>query len=187
MGRDPKMKKIVSVGLSVVAVTMMTFMMAACSSKDQGAKTVDFSEIGNFTSETSSPDDADVMPLSDAGTAVSADGITVDEWVNSEEAVTFVKAFNTVYAQQGITMELAAENGTLIMILVYSEEALGSDNTGLTDEQKEEVQESMQQQYNEFKEQLISSGNVLKEEVEASRIHIVYKAGDGTELFTQDL
>lgn len=73
------------------------------------------------------------------------------------------------------------------MILVYSEEALGSDTTELTEEQKEEVHESMQQQYNEFKEQLISSGNVLKEEIDASKIHIVYKASDGSELFSQDI
>lgn len=183
------MKRVVNAGLSVVAVTMMTFMMAACSSKDKETKTVDLSEIENFAAETSSGDDAAVMPLSGAGSdaVAAADSMTVDEWVNSEEAVTFVKAYNTVYAQQGITMELAAENGTLTMILVYSEEALGTDNAELTDEQKEEVQASMQQQYNEIKEQLISSGNVLKEEVDASKIHVVYKASDGTELFSQDL
>lgn len=173
------MKRIVKVGLSVVIVAMMTFMMAACSSKDKDTKTIDLSEIGNSADETN------VIPLSDA--AVQADGMTVDEWADSEEAVTFVKAFNTVYAQQGITMELAAESGTLTMILTYSEEALGSEDAKLTDEQKEELQASMQQQYNEFKEQLISSGNVLKEEIDASRIHIVYKASDGTELFSQDL
>lgn len=175
------MKRFVSAGRSVVAVAMMTFMMVACSSEDKDTKTIDLTGIGNSADETSA------MPLSDAGAAVQADGMTVDEWVNSEEAVTFVKTFNTVYAQQGITMELAAENGTLTMILVYSEEALGSDNAGLTDEQKEEVQESMQQQYDEIKEQVISSGNILKEEIDASRIHVIYKASDGTELFSQDL
>ncbi len=46
-----------------------------------------------------------------------------------------------------------------------------------------EVHESMQQQYNEFKEQLISSGNVLKEEIDASKIHIVYKASSRSSSF----
>lgn len=181
------MKRIVNVGLSVVAVTMTTFMMAACSSKDQAAKTVDLSEIGDFAAETAPSDDANIMLLSDAATAESADGMTVDEWVRSEEAVNFVKTFNTVYAPQGITMELAAEDGILSMILIYSEEALGSEDAELTDEQKEEVHDSMQQQYNEFKEQIISSGNVLKEEIDISKIHVVYKASDGTELFSQDI
>lgn len=181
------MKRIVNVGLSVVTVAMMTFMMAACSSKDKEIKTVDLSKIEDFTAETSLSDDAGIMLLSDAATVESADGMTVEEWVDSEEAATFVKTFNTVYAQQGITMELAAESGTLTIILTYSGEALGSEDVELTDEQKEEVHASMQQQYDEIKEQLISSGNVLKGEIDASKIHFVYKASDGTELFSQDL
>ena len=173
------MKRIVNVGLSVMAVTMMTFLLTACGSKEKETIVVDLSEYGKSSEDAQSADDAD--------TAGSTDGMTVDEWVNSEEAVTFVKAFNSVYDEQGITMEVAAENGTLTMILIYSEEALGTDTAELTEEQWEEVHTSMQQQYNEFKEQLISSGNVLKEEVDASVIHIVYRTSSGTELFSQDI
>ncbi len=181
------MKRIINVGLSVMAATMMILMMAACASKEKETITIDLSEIGNFAEDASLSDGANEGTSGDASALALTDNLTVDEWVDSEEAVTFVKTFNTVYAQQGITMELEAENGTLSMILVYSEEALGSDTTELTEEQKEEVHESMQQQYNEFKEQLISSGNVLKEEIDASKIHIVYKASDGSELFSQDI
>ena len=173
------MKKIVNVGLSVMAATMMTFMMTACGSKEKETVVVDLSEYSRSMEAAPPADDTD--------TAVAADGMTVEEWVNSEEAVTFVKAFNSVYNEQGITMEVAAENGILTMILIYSEEALGADTAELTDEQKEEVRTSMQQQYNEFKDQLVSSGNVLKEEVDASVIHIVYKTSNGTELFSQDI
>ncbi len=175
------MKKIVHAGLSVLAATMMTFMLAACGSKDKEAITIDLSEVGDFAE--------DAQALSETGTssANEPENMSVDEWVDSEEAVTFVKAFNSVYAAQGITMEVAAENGVLTMILIYSEEALGADTSGLTDEQQEEVHASMIEQYDQFKEQLISSGNVLKEEVDASVIHIVYKTSSGIELFSQDL
>ena len=181
------MKRIVNVGLSVMAVTMMTFMMSACGSKEKEPITVDLSAFGK-NSEDSQPQDETSAVLSNATDPTGAtDGVTVDEWVNSEEAVTFVKAFNSVYDEQGITMEVAAENGILTMILIYSEEALGADTAELTDEQKEELRTSMQQQYDKFKEQLVSSGNVLKEEVDASVIHIVYKTTNGTELFSQDI
>lgn len=175
------MKRIVNAGLSAVAAAMMALMMTACASKEKEAITIDLSEIGNFAEQASFSGEAN------EGIAVLADNMTVDEWADSEEAVTFVRTFNNVYAEQGITMELEAENGTLSMILVYSEKALGADTAELTDEQREEVHESMQLQYDKFKEQLISSANVLKEEVDASGIHIVYKASDGTELFSQDL
>lgn len=173
------MKRIVNVGLSVMAVTMMTFMMTTCGSKEKETIVVDLSEYSKSSENLQSADDAETTGVTD--------GMTVDEWVHSEEAVTFVKAFNSVYAEQGITMEVAAENGILTMILIYSEEALGADNAELTEEQWEEVHTSMQQQYNEFKEQLAASGNVLKEEVDASVIHIVYKTSSGTELFSQDI
>lgn len=176
------MKRVVNVSLSVVIVTMITFMMTACGSKDKEPIMVDLSELGNFAEDGQSVDAA-----GDSDPTGSSESMTVDEWVHSEEAVTFVKAFNNVYGEQGITMELAAENGTLTMILIYSEEALGAENAELTDEQKEEVHTSMMQQYDKFKDQLVSSGNVLKEEVDASVIHVVYKTSSGTELFSQDI
>ncbi|MDE7416626.1 MAG: DUF4854 domain-containing protein [Lachnospiraceae bacterium] len=181
------MKRIVNVGLSVMAVTMMTFMMSACGSKEKETITVDLSVFGKNAEDTQSLGGTDAAPSNDMDPSGSTDGMTVDEWVNSEEAVTFVKAFNSVYAEQGITMEVAAENGTLTMMLIYSEEALGADTAGLTEEQWEEVHTSMLQQYNKFKDQLVSSGNVLKEEVDASVIHIVYKTSNGMELFSQDI
>lgn len=173
------MKRIVNVGLSVMAVTMMTFMMTACGSKEKETIVVDLSEYSKSSENSQSADDAETTDVTDS--------MTVDEWVHSEEAVTFVKAFNSVYAEQGITMEVAAENGILTMILIYSEEALGANTAELTDAQQEELRTSMQQQYNEFKDQLAASGNVLKEEVDASVIHIVYKTSSGTELFSQDI
>ncbi len=182
------MKKMVHVSLFMTAVTMMMFMMAACGSKDKETLTVDLSELGTTFAEDAEFTDATNAGAADASEPTdSAESMTVDEWVHSEEAVTFVKAFNNVYGEQGITMELAAENGTLTMILIYSEEALGAENAELTDEQKEEVHASMMQQYDKFKDQLVSSGNVLKEEVDASVIHVVYKTSSGTELFSQDI
>lgn len=163
------MKKCVNVGfLGLIAIITMT-VSTACSSKEE------------------------VMVLDDWGeteTSINietADDVNVDEWVHSSEAVTYVKAFNNAYAGSGITMELAAENDTLSMIVIYSEEALKADMSELTSEQLEEVHATMQQQYDAMEEQIVSDSEVLKREVGASTIHIVYKAYDGTELFSKDL
>lgn len=169
------MKKCRNVGLLgfITAITMVT--AAACGSKEEVMVLDDWAETESDSfSETAV--DADTAGI-----------VSVDDWADSSEAITYVKAFNNVYAENGITMELAAENDTLSMILIYSEEALKADISELTDEQMEEVYAMMQQQYDEIEEQLISDSKVLKQEVGASTIHIVYKASDGTELFSKDL
>lgn len=163
------MKKCANVGLLGLFTVITIAVSTACSSKEEIIVLDDWGET-----ETSADTD-------------TAGYVNVDEWVHSSEAVTYVKAFNNVYAENGITMELAAENDTLSMIVIYSEEALKADISELTDEQMEEVHAMMQQQYDEMEEQIVSDSEVLKQEVGASTIHIVYKADDGTELFSKDL
>jgi len=169
------MKKSVNLWLLAAAAAGIMVTTAACGSKEN-----EMPQMESVMTEMPAADTAET------GTSETGNSMTVEEWAASEEAVTFVKAFNSVYAEQGITMELEAEDSTLSMVLIYSKEALETE-TDLTDEQKEEVRAMMQQQYDEIKEQLISKGNVLKEEVGASTIHIAYRTNNGTELFSQDL
>lgn len=169
------MKKIVKVGLLDLIVVMIMITIMACGSKEDVLVLDDQISV---ESESFSESDLNTSTM---------DSVNVDEWVDSTEAVTYVKAFNNVYSESGITMELAAENDTLSMILIYSEKALGVDISELTDEQMEEVHATMQQQYSEMEEQLIADSEVLKQAVGASAIRIVYRTSEGTELFSKDL
>lgn len=184
-------KKIVNVLLSVAVVTTMMFTATACGSKDAGTT----APAENSVTDTKPSSEAAEEPSSEAAKdtadtkADDASGnMTADEWVNSDEAATYVNLFNTMF-NGAMTTEFEADGNTLSMIFILSEDTLGTDGSDLTDEQKTAAQEQMQQQYDSSKEQFEPMRDELKKTIGASDlvVRIVYKTSNGTELFSQDL
>lgn len=73
---------------------------------------------------------------------------------------------------------------------MYSlQEALGTDGSDLTDEQKSVVEAQMQQQFDGLKDQFQPMRDELKETIGTSDlvVQIVYRTSNGTELFRHEL
>lgn len=178
-------KKIVNVLLSVAVVTTMMFTVTACGSKDDKAP-AETTAVDNRT--------ADAEPASEAkedtaaADADSSSGMSVSDWVNSDEASTYTNVFNTMF-DGAMTTTFEADGNTLSMVFTLSEETLGTDGSDLTDEQKEATKALMQEQYDASKGDFEPMRDELKKTIGASDlvVRIVYKTSNGTELFSQDL
>ena len=174
-------KKIVNVLLSVAVVTTMMFTVTACGSKDDNKAPAETTAVNNVADETPSSEAAD-----DKG---AADGMTVDAWVNSDTAATYVSALNTSLASIGATIEFEADGDTLCMIFNYTEEALGTDGSDLTDDVKETIVSEFEKQFATIGSQLDPMCDVFKDEIGNPDlvVRIVYKSSNGTELFSKDI
>ncbi len=195
-------KKIVNAVLSVAIVTSMMFTMTACGSKDNDKAPAESAAVTNTVEDTAKADTTDTAKADTADTTDTTDttdaadatnkdaesGAAAEDWVSSEEASTYVELFNTMF-NGAMTTEFEAEGNTLSMVFVLSEEALGTDGSDLTDEQKDEMETQMQQQYDGLKAQFEPMRDELRESIGASDlvVRIVYRTSNGTELFSQDL
>ena len=197
-------KRIVNVLLSVAVVTTMMFTVTACGSKDDG-KGAEPATVENTVSDAEPASEAKDEPASEAKdepaseakdepaeNADAAGGMSVSDWVNSDEASTYTSVFNTMF-DGAMTATFEADGNTLSMVqsmvFTLSEETLGTDGSDLTDEQKEAAQTMMQEQYNASKGEFEPMRDELKKSIGVSDlvVRIVYKTSNGTELFSQDL
>lgn len=181
-------KKIVNVLLSAAVVTTMMFTATACGSKDAGTTAPADAGVENSVTDTTPSSEAAVNDDADTKADDASGTMTAEEWVNSDEAATYVNLFNTMF-NGAMTTEFEADGNTLSMVFILSEDTLGTDGSDLTDEQKTAAQEQMQQQYDSSKEQFEPMRDELKKSIGASDlvVRIVYKTSNGTELFSQDL
>lgn len=177
-------KRIVNVLLSVAVVTTMMFTVTACGSKDDG-KGAEPATVENTVSDAEPASEAKDEPAENAD---AAGGMSVSDWVNSDEASTYTSVFNTMF-DGAMTATFEADGNTLSMVFTLSEETLGTDGSDLTDEQKEAAQTMMQEQYNASKGEFEPMRDELKKSIGVSDlvVRIVYKTSNGTELFSQDL
>lgn len=206
-------KKIVNVILSVAVVTSMMFTVTACGSKDNDTTPAESAAVINTVEDAASADTEDTAPSSttedvtpastdtedtssttedvtpeDTAKANVEGGTTVEEWVSSEEASTYVDILNTAFNGM-MTIAFEAEGNTLSMVFVYPTEVLGTDGSDLTDAQKSELETQMQQQLGGIKEQCEEMRDELKETIGTSdlAVQIVFRTSNGTELFSQEL
>ncbi len=199
-------KKIVNVILSVAVVTSMMFAVTACGSKDNDKAPAESAAVTNTVEDAAKADtedtakaDAEDTEKADAEDTAKADtedtakadaegGMTAEDWVNSEEASTYVNLFNTMF-NGAMTTEFEAEGNTLSMVFILSTETLGTDGSDLTDEQKVAMETQMQQQYDGLKDQFEPMRDELKKTIGASDlvVQIIYRTSNGTELFSQEL
>ncbi len=199
-------KKIVNVILSVAVVTSMMFAVTACGSKDNDKAPAESAAVTNTVEDAAKADtedtakaDAEDTAKADAEDTEKADtedtakadaegGMTAEDWVNSEEASTYVNLFNTMF-NGAMTTEFEAEGNTLSMVFILSTETLGTDGSDLTDEQKVAMETQMQQQYDGLKDQFEPMRDELKKTIGASDlvVQIIYRTSNGTELFSQEL
>ncbi len=211
-------KKIVNVILSVAVVTSMMFTVTACGSKDndkapaesaavtntvEDAANADTEDAANADTEDAANADTEDAANADTEDAANADtedtaqtdaegGMAVEDWVSSEEAAQYVEVLNTTIGAMSngmMTTEFEGEGNTLSMVFVLSAEALGTDGSDLTDEQKSAVEAQMQQQFDGLKDQFQPMRDELKETIGTSDlvVQIVYRTSNGTELFRHEL
>ncbi len=211
-------KKIVNVILSVAVVTSMMFTVTACGSKDndkapaesaavtntvEDAANADTEDAANADTEDAANADTEDTANADTEDAANADtedtaqtdaegGMAVEDWVSSEEAAQYVEVLNTTIGAMSngmMTTEFEGEGNTLSMVFVLSAEALGTDGSDLTDEQKSAVEAQMQQQFDGLKDQFQPMRDELKETIGTSDlvVQIVYRTSNGTELFRHEL
>ena len=84
-------KKIVNVILSVAVVTSMMFAVTACGSKDNDKAPAESAAVTNTVEDAAKADTEDTAKADAEG------GMTAEDWVNSEEASTYVNLFNTMF------------------------------------------------------------------------------------------
>ncbi|GFI21812.1 hypothetical protein IMSAGC011_00585 [Lachnospiraceae bacterium] len=205
-------KKIVNVILSVAVVTSMMFTVTACGSKDNDKAPAESAAVTNTVEDAANTDtegtaqtdtanadtedtanaDTEDTAQTDTANANAEGGMTVEEWVSSEEAAQYVEVLNTTIGAMSngmMTTEFEGEGNTLSMVFVLSAEALGTDGSDLTDEQKSEMETQMQQQFDGLKDQFQPMRDELKETIGISDlvVQIVYRTSNGTELFRHEL
>ncbi|MDE6619481.1 MAG: DUF4854 domain-containing protein [Lachnospiraceae bacterium] len=165
----------------LLSAAVMVVTMTACGSKNNEAVQAEQPmTIQTVTNEELS---------SEAASDDASDSMTVDEWVTSDEAATYIQALNTSLDSTGAVISFEVDGDTLCMVFHYSEEVLGTDGSDLTEEQMEAEQTRLQEKYDSAKEQLEPMCDVFREAVGNAElvVRIVYKTSNGTELFRQDL
>lgn len=199
-------KKIVNVILSVAVVTSMMFTVTACGSKDNdkapaesaavtntvedaaNADTEDAAQTDTANADTEDTANANTEDTAQTDTANAEGGMTVEDWVSSEEAATYVSVLNTAF-NGAMTIEFEAEGNTLSMVFVLPTETLGTDGSDLTDEQKSAMETQMQERFDGIKDQCQELRDELKGTIGISDlvVQIVFRTSNGTELFSQEL
>jgi len=196
-------KKIVNVVLSVAVVTSMMFTVTACGSKDNDKAPVESAAVTNTVDDAAKTDTQDAAPAvtedtantdtedtasEDTAKADTESGMTVEDWVSSEEASTYVSVLNTAF-NGAMTIEFEAEGNTLSMVFVIPTEILGTDGSDLTDEQKSAMETQMQERFDGIKDQCQELRDELKGTIGVSDlvVQIAFRTSNGTELFSQEL
>lgn len=115
---------------------------------------------------------------------------SIGEWVTSKEAATYTEQLNTL-ADGMMTTSFEADGDVLLMIFTYSDDMIGMEASALTDEQKDALKATMQQNADEqagsqdmkeAREEIIKMTGISD-----LKIRAVYKLSDGTEMCTMDL
>lgn len=137
-------KKFVNVVLSAAVVTSMMFGMTACSSKDTTPAPAEDAAVTNTVAADTEPA-ADESTVADAETTAdestvadtettadestvadnaSAGNGSIEDWINSEKASTYVTLFDTMFGGQ-MTTAFEADGDTLVLAVILSDDVVG--------------------------------------------------------------
>ena len=189
-------KKFVNVVLSAAVVTSMMFGMTACGSKDTTPAPAEDAAVTNTVAADTEPA-ADESTVADAETTAdestvaddaSAGNGSIEDWINSDKASTYVTLFDTMFGGQ-MTTAFEADGDTLVLAVILSDDVVGLDGDSLSDDDLAEMQAAMQQQYDSSADQFEPIRDELRNEVgnDSMTVRMSYRLSDGTELFAQDL
>lgn len=176
-------KKIVNVVLSVAVVTSMMFSVTACGSNAETADTAAVeSTVAESVAEESTVAEATTEEVTteevttEEATTEDATDLTLDAWVNSEEATTVVDYMNENLQGQSVAFE--ADGDVFSMVFTLEE----------TMEVADGAQEAMSQLFESQKTMFESIRDQLIEETGNSNIsvRVVYINGDGSEIFSTE-
>ncbi len=201
-------KKFVNVVLSAAVVTSMMFGMTACGSKDTTPAPAEDAAVTNTVAADTEPaadestvadaeTTADESTVADAETTAdestvaddaSAGNGSIEDWINSDKASTYVTLFDTMFGGQ-MTTAFEADGDTLVLAVILSDDVVGLDGDSLSDDDLAEMQAAMQQQYDSSADQFEPIRDELRNEVgnDSMTVRMSYRLSDGTELFSQDL
>ena len=134
---------------------------------------------------------ADTETTADESTVAdnaSAGNGSIEDWINSEKASTYVTLFDTMFGGQ-MTTAFEADGDTLVLAVILSDDVVGLDGDSLSDDDLAEMQAAMQQQYDSSADQFEPIRDELRNEVgnDSMTVRMSYRLSDGTELFSQDL
>ena len=189
-------KKFVNVVLSAAVVTSMMFGMTACGSKDTTPAPAEDAAVTNTVAADTEPA-ADESTVADAETTAdestvaddaSAGNGSIEDWINSDKASTYVTLFDTMFGGQ-MTTAFESDGDTLVLAVILSDDVVGLDGDSLSDDDLAEMQAAMQQQYDTSADQFEPIRDELRNEVgnDSMTVRMSYRLSDGTELFAQDL
>ena len=174
-------KKFVNVVLSAAVVTSMMFGMTNTVAADT-EPAADESTVADAETTADESTVADTETTADESTVAdnaSAGNGSIEDWINSEKASTYVTLFDTMFGGQ-MTTAFEADGDTLVLAVILSDDVVGLDGDSLS---------AMQQQYDSSADQFEPIRDELRNEVgnDSMTVRMSYRLSDGTELFAQDL
>ncbi len=153
------------------------------------ADAADESTVADESTDADAEDAADESTDADAEDADAGEASgSVEEWINSEEAATYVTLFDTMFGGQ-MTTAFEVDGDALVLAVILSDDIVGLDGGSLSQDEMAEMQAAMQQQYDSTADQFEPIRDELRNEVgdDSLSVQISYRLSDGTELFNQEL
>ena len=153
------------------------------------ADAADESTVADESTDADAEDAADESTDADAEDADAGEASgSVEEWVNSEKAATYVTLFDTMFGGQ-MTTAFEVDGDALVLAVILSDDIVGLDGGSLSQDEMAEMQAAMQQQYDSTADQFEPIRDELRNEVgdDSLSVQISYRLSDGTELFNQEL
>ena len=163
--------------------------MADAADESTVADAADESTVADESTDADAEDAADESTDADAEDADAGEASgSVEEWVNSEEAATYVTLFDTMFGGQ-MTTAFEVDGDALVLAVILSDDIVGLDGGSLSQDEMAEMQAAMQQQYDSTADQFEPIRDELRNEVgdDSLSVQISYRLSDGTELFNQEL
>ena len=153
------------------------------------ADAADESTVADESTDADAEDAADESTDADAEDADAGEASgSVEEWINSEKAATYVTLFDTMFGGQ-MTTAFEVDGDALVLAVILSDDIVGLDGGSLSQDEMAEMQAAMQQQYDSTADQFEPIRDELRNEVgdDSLSVQISYRLSDGTELFNQEL
>ena len=163
--------------------------MADAADESTVADAADESTVADESTDADAEDAADESTDADAEDADAGEASgSVEEWVNSEKAATYVTLFDTMFGGQ-MTTAFEVDGDALVLAVILSDDIVGLDGGSLSQDEMAEMQAAMQQQYDSTADQFEPIRDELRNEVgdDSLSVQISYRLSDGTELFNQEL
>lgn len=171
-------KKLVNMVVSAAVVTAMMFSVTACGSKaqDTGADVQSEVQTSEAADETSTVANETTAVADEAANDDASDLPTLEEWINSEDAVSAVNLLNQELEGSGMQMAFKADGDTFTISCQFSEEVSFEDEGAL------------EEYFDQSSGMFASMGEDLRNRTSNSNVivRVEYINADGSELYSKE-